>query len=81
MDEFTKLKDCFVKLNDRVKSLEGQMTANDTSIEHITTKLNEISAKMTSFENNLVFWQRIGSFISPVVAGVIVVIVQHFFFH
>lgn len=81
MDEVKQLKSSFGNLDDRVKRLEGKMAATDTAIEHITVKLNEISTKMNSFESNIVFWQRLGSFVNPIIAGTLVVLIQHFFFH
>jgi len=75
----SQLLTAFGRLEERVKHLEDQAKANDASHDRLETKIETLSDKITSLEQNIVFWQRIGGFVSPVIAGVIVVIIQHLF--
>ncbi|GAC1464840.1 MAG: hypothetical protein PVS3B3_17360 [Ktedonobacteraceae bacterium] len=69
------------KLEERVKHLEDQARSNDASHDRMEAKIETLSDKIGSLDQNIVFWQRIGSFISPMVVGIIVVVIEHLFFH
>jgi len=67
------------RLEERVKHLEDQAKSNDISHDRMESKIEMLGEKITSLETNIVFWQRIGGFVSPIVAGVLIVVIQHLF--
>jgi hypothetical protein len=76
----SQLLTAFGRLEERVKHLEDQARSNDASHDRMEAKIETLTDKITSLEQNIVFWQRIGGFVSPVVVGVIVVLIEHLFF-
>ena len=68
------LMQAFQKLEERVKKIEEKMQVNDEIIERVDKRLQNIEKMFTSIQKFAVW-----GIVSPALAGVVVVIVQHWF--
>jgi hypothetical protein len=81
----SQLMDCLHKLEERVKIIEEKAHLNDITLEKFSARLEAVSTTLETISRSLFINQRVTSIfaaiLTPIITGIIVIIVQHFFFH